>query len=149
MTIPYPAGAPMPVCAPPLPQIPVRPFTEYLDRYIFVGSRVTVRPPPLDTDQDVLCFVHEINKHFIEQAMLDAGFVREGSIPADLDENINAGNTFFSMRRGDMNYIVTSDETFYKRFSAATNLAKQYNLTTKEERVQLFQAVLYGNWVQP
>lgn len=137
----------------PFPDMPAvlnvaQTFSEYFERYVFVGSRVTVNPPPLDTDQDVLCFVHELNKPIVELLMVEQGFVCEGSIPADLDENINAGNTFFSMRKGDMNYIVTSDETFYKRFAAATNLAKQYNLTTKPERVQLFQAVLYGNWFQ-
>lgn len=123
-------------------------WSELFKSYRFVGSRVTVDPPPLDTDQDVLCLVSKADSIDIENAMKIDGFVREGSCPADMDINTCGDNTFFSMRKGEMNYIITCSEDFYKRFSAATELAKLYNLKTKVERVQLFQAVLYGNWVK-
>lgn len=122
------------------------PFTNYFMKYRFVGSRITCNPPPLDTDQDVLVLAHESNLKVMQRKILEAGFVMEGSLPADGDIDADKDNVFHSYRKGDMNYIVTTDEVFYKRFSTATELARKYNLMEKSDRIQLFQAVLYGKW---
>jgi hypothetical protein len=53
-------------------------------------------------------------------------------------------NVFVSLRSGDVNLIVTSDARFAARFLVATRLATQLNLLNKNDRVALFQAVLYG-----
>lgn len=134
----------------PLPQIayampPDRPFAEYIERYRFVGSRVTCNPPPLTTDQDVLCMVHQENRQAIARALIAEGFVAEGSWPTDAEAIASDSQVFESMRKGSMNYIITSDEDFYKRFLAATAIAKKYNIMEKAGRIELFQAVLYGN----
>lgn len=122
------------------------PFTAYFAKYQFVGSRITCNPPPLDTDQDVLVLVHQSNHAEMERKILEAGFVKEGSLPADSSIDAAACNVFHSYRKCDMNYIVTTDGAFYQRFSTATELARKYNLMEKSDRIQLFQAVLYGKW---
>lgn len=134
----------------PMPQIayavpPDRPFVEYIEHYRFVGSRVTCNPPPLTTDQDVLCMVHLENRQAIARALIAEGFVAEGSWPTDAEAVASDNQVFESMRKGSMNYIITSDEDFYKRFIAATVIAKKYNIMEKAGRIELFQAVLYGN----
>jgi len=147
-TSPTFAPAPMPPVAPKwgcTPEAKV-PFTHYFLTYTFVGSRVTCNPPPLDTDQDVLVLIHECNRGVMERKMREDGYVREGSNPAELVNNVDKESVFFSYRKGDMNYIVTSSATFYERFVTATRLAAKYNLMKKSERIQLFQAVLYGKW---
>ena len=131
---------------PSSPSNPSAPFTNYFIKYQFVGSRITCSPPPLDTDQDVLVLVHQSNHAVMERKILEAGFVKEGSLPADGDIDAGKDNVFHSYRKGDMNYIVTTDEAFYQRFSTATELARKYNLMEKADRIQLFQAVLYGKW---
>ena len=122
------------------------PFTNYFAQYRFVGSRVTCNPPPLDTDQDVLVHVHQTNMAIVQSKLQAAGFVCEGSNPAELNASIDMQSVFFSFRKGDMNYIITSDLEFYNRFSTATELARKWNLLEKADRIQLFQAVLYGKW---
>lgn len=136
---------PVPLPAPQQTAIPDVPFMNYVVQYRLVGSRVTCNPPPLDTDQDVLCMVHQDNRQVIARAMVAEGFVPEGSWPSDIEAVASHDQVFESMRKGSMNYIITSDDDFYKRFSAATDLAKKLNIMTKAGRIELFQAVLYGN----
>ena len=50
---------------------------------------------------------------------------------------------------GNSNYIFTDDAEFYDRYVAATLLAKKYNLLNKPDRIQLFHAVLYGEYIDP
>lgn len=122
-------------------------FLSFIKAYELVGSRVTCNPPPLNTDQDVLCLVSDHSLTNMQGAMAFEGYVYEGSAPTDVAEgpNMDTARVFTSMRKGSMNYILTSDEEFYKRFLAATRLAKKFNLASKADRIALFQAVLYGN----
>lgn len=118
----------------------------YATRHQLVGSRVTCNPPPVDTDQDVLVLVSEENADYFVSKMKNAGFdVELGEGYAEDALNAGEEDRFQSYRLGDVNLIVTVDERFYARFSAATAMAKRANLMQKEERIALFQAVLYGN----
>jgi hypothetical protein len=129
----------------------VLPFIRHAERYRLVGSRVTCNPPPLDTDQDVLVEVHSCNRIAMEDQMLQEGYVLEGSAPTDvaagLGDVMDPQRVFTSMRKGSMNYILTSDPDFFQRFTAATELAKKFNVLAKADRIAMFQAVLYGNVV--
>lgn len=56
------------------------------------------------------------------------------------------GNVFESVRDcHNTNLIFTSSSKFYNRFVAANTLAINLGLIKKEDRVRLFQYVLYGN----
>lgn len=101
-----------------------------------VGSRVTVSPPPMHTDEDYLVLVGMFTP--VRRAMLRAGFTAETQDYGDLFG-------FSSWRSGEVNVIVTRTRAFFRAFMAATHVAKRLNLREKADRIALFQAVLYRN----
>jgi hypothetical protein len=105
-------------------------------RWSRVGSRVTCSPPVMSTDEDFVVLTKE---------RIDAPLVAFGFCPAPGAEfytgNDNGG--FRSFRRGDVNLIVTQEVEFYDKFQLATHLATRFNLLRKEDRIALFQAILY------
>jgi hypothetical protein len=106
-----------------------------------VGSRVTCDPPPTNTDRDVLCFVE--NKEAFASLAEKEGFEAAGYVQA---EQLHLTNSqFISLKNGECNLIVTDDLAFKNLFLVATRLAKRLNLLNRDDRVALFQAVLYGN----
>lgn len=109
-----------------------------------VGSRVTCRPAPTDTDQDVLVLVSAYKRDEALQHLADCSFDHDGSDVSD-SVNYDPNSPFKSYSLGEVNLIVTWSEDFHRRFLAATSVAKKLNLLRKEDRVDLFQAVLYGN----
>jgi len=102
-----------------------------------VGSRVTCNPAPVDTDEDWLIRV----SGEVSNLLAMAGFTQEGQL-GDYTGNIEGG--FQSWRKDTVNLIVTSDVGFFDRFVTASLLAARFNLLLKEDRIALFQAVLYG-----
>lgn len=107
------------------------------------GSRVTCSPPPSDTDQDYLVIVpdNEATVGKVVNNLSGLGFVWEGN---DHYQNAMA-NDFMSWRKDDTNFIVTSNDAFATRHRAATHVCTRLNLMSKQDRIALFQAVLYGN----
>jgi hypothetical protein len=114
-------------------------------RVELVGSRITCSPAPEDTDQDVLVLVAKAQLLDCVFELQDVGFSLDGSRPDDLQKHLESAESFSSFKQGDLNLILTSDERFFRRFMAATSVAKHLNLLEKEDRIALFQAVLYGN----
>lgn len=112
-------------------------------RFERVGSRVTCNPPPTDTDADYIVLVE--NHSDFRPHVLGAGFSIGGSRALDVDVPLDHDDRFSSYVRGEINLIVTSDASFFRRFMAATSVAKRLNLMHKPDRIALFQAVLYGN----
>lgn len=117
-------------------------------KYELVGSRVTCDPAPTDTDQDVLVLTNdELWAEHLGVGLAASGFEKGGSDcgnQADYMANPTP-MSFQSFTLDDLNLIVTFDPEFYRRFMAATGVSKQLNLLDKQDRVTLFQAVLYGN----
>jgi len=101
-----------------------------------VGSRITCTPAPTDTDADFLVY---LKKRGTDISSLGFSLAESGNHYAPED------NIFNSWRRGEVNLIASSDYQFVRRFLAATEIAKRFNLLEKSDRVLLFQAVLYGN----
>ena len=113
------------------------------------GSRFTCDPPVMDTDDDWIILVEDLEYAKYKAARLDwicsgTDYYREGSDHEEL-------GPFVSMRHseGNSNYVFTDDAEFYDRYVAATLLAKKYNLLNKPDRIQLFHAVLYGEYIDP
>ncbi|WP_287178065.1 hypothetical protein [Mesorhizobium sp.] len=107
------------------------------------GSRVTCNPPPLDTDQDYLVEMPSDEQSIsrVVGLLTDARFRWEG----DTEHYQSAANEFMSWRRGDINLIVTASAEFARRHRAATHVCTRLNLMVKDDRIALFQAVLYGD----
>ena len=107
-----------------------------------VGSRVTCDPAPTDTDEDWLVLVREKDVHRATDLLGD----KNGFHLDNPSEHYRPEQSTFNSWRGpnNTNLIVTFDPSWHYRFQTATKLAKRFNLMLKEERVALFQAVLYG-----
>jgi hypothetical protein len=103
-----------------------------------VGSRVTVNPPPMDTDCDILCRCDDYDAfdNFYNY-LLDKGWKEEGEY-GEME--------FWSYRKKieetPYNLIVTFNEEFFDKFLEATVKCKKLNLQTKGERVELFDKVM-------
>lgn len=111
-----------------------------------VGSRVTCCPPPTNTDEDFLILVKPHAADDFVVMMQDEGFEVELGEGYAVDAFNDSGiDRFQSYRCDQTNFIVTIDSKFYKKFMAATKVAKVLNLIKKNDRIMLFQAVLYGN----
>lgn len=109
---------------------------------IRVGSRFTCSPAPVGTDCDVLVFTNTSQQFF--DAAQEEGWVFDGD--EEYGNQLGDGESGFkSYRSGDVNLIVTQDYGFFFAFWAATTVAKRLNLQNKDDRIALFQAVLYRN----
>lgn len=109
-----------------------------------VGSRFTCEPPTTDTDCDILCLIIENNWDEFTQRLSMLGIGVDGSEVASINHQ-DPQNEFRSYKFGNINLICTPSEIFYKKFLAATSVAKHLNLLNKQDRIVLFQAVLYAN----
>lgn len=108
------------------------------------GSRVTCDPAPADTDEDWLVAAppEERAIGLLVSVLSEQGFKWESG--GEHYQQAVAG-TFMSWRKGDLNLIVSSSQDFLTRHRAATAVCKRLNLMDKQDRIALFQAVLYGN----
>ncbi|UFK09547.1 hypothetical protein [Xanthomonas phage DES1] len=104
------------------------------------GSREICNPAPTDTDEDYIVLVEDINGQDLDRALRVEGFYFASGDGYPESE-------FHSYRKGDLNYILTDNAEFFDRFVAATQLAKKYNLLEKSDRVQMFHAVLEGEFI--
>lgn len=110
-----------------------------------VGSRVTCNPPPSDTDIDYLVLIDNVGASRLFPGLFAANFDMDGSSVCDPADHLDNEGTFQSFSKGELNLIITEDPIFYRKFLAATAVAKRLNLLLKEDRIALFQAVLYAN----
>lgn len=107
------------------------------------GSRVTCNPPPVDTDEDYLVQIRDDRETVgrVVNELSRAGFKWEGN-----EHYQDAAGDFMSWRsEANINLIVTANPEFARRHRTATALCKRMNLMAKNDRISLFQAVLYGN----
>lgn len=121
--------------------------TKYFERMEATGSRVICNPPPTDTDQDFLCLVDWDRLEDADQLLCSNGFEVGGSEilpPAEIA--LEEYGTFFSYKKGDINYILTCSEEFFDKMMEATRQAKALNLMDKQARIDLFQRVVYNNF---
>lgn len=115
------------------------------------GSRVICDPPVLNTDQDYLMLVEDLDaagiafQSYRYLNCLDEWLNTEAGDRQDYySVELEAGARFQAWRFEDINVIVTDDETLHLRSVAATLLAKQLNLQTKAERIKLFRCIKFG-----
>lgn len=126
-------------------------MTELLQIYklcvsmIAVGSRVTCFPAPMDTDCDWLVMLSKEQVEAFENEMNVGGWALGGSDIPDASNLTPEADRFHSYTLREQNLIVTTSEVFHRRFLAATSVSKRLNLLIKDDRIALFQAVLYGN----
>ena len=115
------------------------PFIDQVIEMEYVGSRVTCNPAPTDTDEDILLLVDDLEEVIVR--CTNQGYVG-GETYFDSGA-ITKLPDFCSLRKGDMNLIVTSNKLFYDKFLLATSVCKKLNLLKKNDRITVFQAILY------
>jgi hypothetical protein len=98
------------------------------------GSRVICDPPVLDTDNDKFILV---DKFPSKKRMETDGWKMCG-------DHDKYGPAVRAWRKGDKNWIFVTQKETYLRIYAATLLAKELNLTKKEDRVALFSEIGTG-----
>lgn len=100
------------------------------------GSSYICDPPILDTDIDYIIFtvVPEDLFAFLEERGFETNYI---DYPLETDGN------FRSYRKEKLNLIITDTYDFYLSFVKATDLAKKLNLREKQQRIDLFQYILY------
>ena len=107
-----------------------------------VGSRVTCSPPPMDTDEDFLLLVKDLDESVkkLKEIGFDTGMTKEQEAEyASLQRT--SGGRFKSLRFGDVNYIVTQSAFFFDRFLTATHICKTLNVMDKKQRILIFSGV--------
>ena len=102
-----------------------------------VGSRTIPGAAHPDSDYDFLALCTRSRR---PELFSELGFLLlKGGEHYDPSEG-----EFNSWKLEDLNIIATDDVEFTRRFLVANDLAKQFKLTRKPDRIKLFQAVLYG-----
>lgn len=91
----------------------------------------------MNTDIDFLVEIPKNKWEPVETLLNEHGF------NADDDEFYDTSD-FTSYRQGNINLIVTADPTFAGLFRVATELCKERNVMNRNERVRVFQSILYG-----
>ena len=109
------------------------------------GSRVTCNPPILNTDEDWMIRVSLNDIEFIHLRLEKLGFTLGGSVCLNT-KTLEHPQLFWSFTKDNINLLVTCSLGFYTKFFNATMVAKRLNLLNKNDRVMLFQAVLYNNY---
>lgn len=112
----------------------------FLD-FLPTGSREICDPAPTDTDYDIVALIDGKNSgwNFIHQVGFTLNSINE--------EEYELGENFFfqCFRLGEINLIVTDDPDFFRRWKIATKIAKEQNITDKDERIELFDTVFYSS----
>lgn len=118
------------------------------------GSSVICNPPVLDTDEDYLVLVDNLEEagfwfqpHGWTNCFDDWSNKQDSDPGIDVDGytiELTTGARFQAWRREKENIIVTDDRTLHIQSVAATLLAKELNLTDKAQRIALFRAIKFG-----
>ena len=117
------------------------------DMHAPVGSRVTCNPAPTNTDEDYLLLIQSKEKLVkIYEKLSKEGWVLGGSMICCENNYVQPHDKFQSFTKGCFNLIITESDVFYRKFMAATSVAKLLNVLDKNHRISLFQAVLYANY---
>ena len=112
----------------------------HVHAYHQTGSSVICNPPVVDTDIDYVIFVYRSSfEEHIKIKLLNSGWKLCGNEAYD-----DQDNTFISYRKGKLNYIFVFYQGDYDRWEAAMLLAKDRNLVSKQDRINLFRTILAG-----
>jgi hypothetical protein len=102
------------------------------------GSHYICNPPVMNTDRDMIFLVD--NKTVAGLELLTEGWTTDWKVYSKTD--------FVSYKKSVdgtiLNVLLTEDKNYYDRFVLATNIAKRLNVLKKDDRIALFDAIVYG-----
>lgn len=112
------------------------------------GSSYTCDPPVLDTDEDWLLLTeHDLLDTLT--SLLNLGWVDCATTDKELYNEDKYGVTWYAVRKGKYNLIVTTSFDWFMRGVAATLLCKAMNLQQKQQRIRLFRCIRDGEDFTP
>lgn len=114
------------------------PYTLY-ETVFRTGSSVICNPPVVDTDEDYMFLTEDVDK--FKEHLVKNGWDVCGAEEYPTNED---SYNWVALRKGKLNYLLTSDDEYYDKFREATHLATKLNLLQKEQRVALFHYVIEG-----
>lgn len=141
-------------------------FSDLYTQVLHTGSRVICDPPPVGTDDDYLVLVSPENVELLAVRLMNNGWILGGSLPTRTVSGwpspipdytlrphheyegglLRQDRVFHSWVNGEVNLIVTANDQYFEDFHKATLLARRLNLTSKIDRVNLFNAVIWDVW---
>lgn len=112
------------------------------------GSKFVCDPPVVTTDEDYLVW----SSVKLDEYLRAAGFVDDAGLQqapgssrptwGESDPDLR----FTSWKKGDINLIVTESEEFALKHECATRLCQKFNVLGKQDRIAVYQAILYGSF---
>lgn len=119
-------------------------FEDYVIKSHPTGSNYICNPPVTDTDIDTVFLLHselfapgaQIPKHYSDQ------LVEDGWTPCVGEGYEILGGDFTAWRKGNFNYICTTDEKYYKKYVFATKVCKAMNIKYKPARIWMFEVIM-------
>lgn len=108
-----------------------------------VGSRAIPGTDNQDADLDFLVLVPAAEFQKFVSAAANLGFRHENAT------EIIPGALLTSMRKGQVNLLVTNSQTFYQQWLNVTAIACKYKVVDREELRDLHGVALYGafGWI--
>jgi hypothetical protein len=110
------------------------------------GSNYICNPPVMDTDIDTVFLVHQ--QFYAPGAEVPIKYSDilslNGWTPCVGEGSEVLGGDFTAWRKGNKNYICTTDPVYYNKYVKATKICKMLNLLNKEDRIFMFKLVMGG-----
>lgn len=106
------------------------------------GSSYTVEPPVTNTDIDYLVLVQDFQEAVF--ALVEAGWALCYGADGHYEEDEEYSNTWYALRSGVFNVMVTADSGWYQRAVEATTICKSRNIKDKQDRIIVFRWVRDG-----
>jgi hypothetical protein len=102
------------------------------------GSKYICNPPVLTTDEDYYAWA-------IDPTSAIGNLLADGWTPCAGQEYED--DEFYALRKGAYNLIMLFKPSDYTTHVQTTELAKRFNLTNKQDRIDLFELVRNGQYV--
>lgn len=106
------------------------------------GSRVMCNPAPTDTDDDYdYVFLMPSNDAL---QTLNSELSKDWTLGGSKAIHNQGNNIFYSWKKNELNVIVTANYEWFNKMYCATKVCAVLNEPSKERRVMIFKAIVYG-----
>jgi len=110
------------------------------------GSRYNCSPPVRNTDEDYLIYPSGSFGTFLK-FLMDIGYKEAVDRNTTSLPKSGCAADFRSFKKGKINLIVTHSSAYFNNHRTAGYVCKKLNLLDKEDRILVYEAVLYGKYV--
>lgn len=98
-------------------------------------------PPPQYTDDDYILLY---SSAIALKEAVDRCLASDWALGGSLAIHNKGHNIFYSLKKGDLNLVMTDNEDWYSKMLCATKICMELNEHDKQERIKIFEAIVYG-----